>query len=127
MSDILEEKIDNVASDVKAIRADIGTLEDTYDSLSGAVQRVSRWALDGNGESAEHRLKNVERNMDEIRKCVDRVSSDEGIERIAAAAVKGVIGNAKMRDKTLVAKLGTIGPIFLGVAAIVSAVAALLK
>ena len=129
MSDItvLEIKIDNIASDVKDIKTDLETIEDVQDAMSATVDHIEQWRRGNGAKGAELRLQEVEKTTMEVKNCMERVASDERIEQIAAAAVKGIVGNAKLRDKTFVAKLQSIGPIFLGVAAVITAIAAVLK
>jgi hypothetical protein len=103
-------------------------IEDRLDTHSTALQRLSIWR-DGNGsKGAEVRLQDVETILTAMKTCVDRVTSEDGIARIAQAAVKGVITNAQNRDRTVVSKVRAWAPWFAaGCALAASVVAAVMK
>jgi predicted nucleic acid-binding Zn-ribbon protein len=123
MADATAE-IEHLRSDIADHKGRLDEHEGLLDTHSSELQRVTRWALDGNGECAQTRIKNVEGDMVEIRKCVEKVASDESIAKIAAVAVKEVIGNARTRDKTMIAKLRAFAPYFAAFCALVAGIIA---
>ncbi len=121
MADIAMERME---SDILENKARLDEHENILDTHSSEIQRVRIWALDGNGDSAETRLKLVEKASADLRACVEHAASDEAIERIAQAAVKSVIDNAKHRDRTAVSKVKAFAPYFAAACALVAAVVA---
>jgi len=109
-------------------REKLDEIEDRLDTHSTALQRLSIWR-DGNGsKGAEVRLQDVEVILMEMKTCVDRVTSEDGIARIAQVAVKGVINNARDRDRTTISKVKAWAPWFAaGCALVASIVAAMAK
>ena len=90
--------------------------------ISDRTYRMEIWK-DGNGaRGAESRLQEVEGILASVKSCIDKVSSDESISRIARAAVVGVIDNAKKRDMTVVSKVKAFAPYFAAICMIAATV-----
>ena len=109
-------------------RLKLEEVEDRLDTQSENVGRLLRWGLEGNGDSADSRLRNVEVDMVAIKACVERVASEESIAKIAQAAVRGVIGNARDKDRTFVSKAKAFSPYFAaGCLAVTTIVVAIIR
>jgi hypothetical protein len=118
---ILESKVDVLTKDVHEVRDRVDELEDDGASRSDRLLNLEIWKRGNGAKGAEVRLQEAESAMVLMKECLQRAQSDEAIERIAAAAANGVISNARNRDKTTVAKLKAMGPLFTGIAALVAA------
>jgi hypothetical protein len=134
MADIilLESKVDAIASDVKDVKDRVDDLEDGGASRSDRLLNLEIWKRGNGAKGAEDRLQlqeaksmDTERAITAMKECLQRAQSDETIERIATAAANGVISNARSRDKTTVAKLRAMGPLFTGIAALVASLVTL--
>ena len=127
MADVAN-RVDRLEEDVKEQKGSLEELHGRLDEHSGNIDRILKWGLEGNGDSAETRLHSVETNMGAISALVEKVASDETIARIAQVAVKEVIGNARGRDRTTISKVKAFAPYFAAACALVAAfVAAVLK
>jgi dGTP triphosphohydrolase len=129
MADIilLESKVDAIGSDVKDIKDRVDDLEDCGVSRSDRLLNLEIWKRGNGAKGAEDRLQlqeaktmETERAIAAMKECLQRAQSDEAIERIASAAARSIVTNARDRDKTTVAKLRAMGPLFTGIAALVA-------
>lgn len=125
---ILDIKFDNLESSVKEHTGRLEEIDGRLDNHSSEIQRISRWAIDGNGDSAETRIKKNCVEIGDLKEQISRVASDENIQKIASAAVKGVINNARDRDRTVVSKVKAFAPYFAaGCMLVANVVIAILK
>lgn len=118
---ILDIKIDNLEKDCAETNGIVRGLENECSDLSDRTHRLEFWR-DGNGaKGAEARLQGVEVNIVKLSACVEKVSSDETIARIAQVAVKEVIGGARNRDRTTISKVKAFAPYFAAFCALMAA------
>jgi len=123
---VLEGKVDVLEKDVREVKDRVDELEDEGSSRSDRLLNLEIWKRGNGAKGAELRLQEAEASMVALKECVQRAQSDEAIERIAKAAARGVIENARGKDKTTVAKLRAMGPLFTGIAALVAAIVTLI-
>jgi hypothetical protein len=103
-------------------------LEDECSELSDRTHALEMWRNGNGAKGAEARLQAVETDVSDVKSCIERVASDESIARIAKEAVKGVINNARDKDRTLVSKAKAFAPYFAAGCMLVATVAtAILK
>jgi hypothetical protein len=119
-------KLEHLESHDEERRLKLQEVEGRLDEQSENVDRLLRWGLDGNGTSADTRLHFVEEKTAKLSACVERVASDDTIAHIAQVVVKEVIGNARNRDKTWVAKAKAIASVLTPIGAIIAGLAALI-
>jgi hypothetical protein len=115
----LEEKCEETHGIVRGIENEVGELSDrTY--------RIEIWK-DGNGaRGAEMRLQDVENILTSVKSCIDKVSSDENIAHIAQIAAKGVVDNARTKDRTVVSKVKAFAPYFAAACALIAGIVAVI-
>ncbi|MCX6069747.1 MAG: hypothetical protein NTU91_02650 [Chloroflexi bacterium] len=107
-------------------------IEERLDLHSKGIDRLLSWGLEGNGDSAEVRLKaaeihgdSMEAEMTTLKACVEQAVSPAAISKIAAEGAQAVVTNARKHDRTLAARLNAVGKIMIGAAAILGSSAAL--
>lgn len=121
----LEARIDTVETAAKEIRDRVDGLEDDSASHSDRLLNIEIWKRGNGARGAEDRLQETERAMASLKDCLREAQSDEEISKIATAAARGIIHDARQRDKTFVAKLRVLGPLLTGIAALVAAIVTL--
>ena len=115
-------RIDNLEGDCKEIVRRVDGLDDECAEMSDRIHAGEMWRNGNGARGAEVRLQLVEAEIDKVTKCIDKVASDESIAKIASVAVKGVIDNAKNRDRTVISKAKAFAPYFAGICGVATAV-----
>jgi predicted NBD/HSP70 family sugar kinase len=100
----------------------VGGLEDECSNLSDRIHAGEIWRNGNGAKGAEARLQTVEKEMSDIKTCVEKVASDEGIARIAREAARAVVSNARDKDRTLISKVKAFAPYFAAVCMLIATV-----
>jgi hypothetical protein len=105
-------RVDHIEEHVKEDRGRLDEAEGRLDTQSEAVDRITRWALLGNGDSAEIRLAKVENRIEVIPEMQEtlrivRLIADAKLQNITEA-VTSVLDE---REKTIIAKVKAWAPI----------------
>ena len=121
---ILEARIGALETDSVEIKRSLEENHDRLDNHSDGIDRLIRWALDGNGESAESRLVCIEKQTAAIPEIQAQIAA---VQMVANAQLSEVIGKSvkeemDARDKTAVAKVKAWSPIIVSGIALVTIV-----
>jgi hypothetical protein len=135
MEDLTDHRIKACEEENEALRKCIDTNEALLTEHSDAIARLNRWALEGNGTSAENRLKHIEDMIMALEKTNigERLNAMEAdmdiLQRVTDATIKQSLVTAMdERDGTAIARLKAWGPIVAaGFAAVAVVVQALVK
>lgn len=119
-------RVDHLEEDVRAVKEQAGENAGRLDLHSKGFDRLIKWALEGNGDSAETRLKNVEIEAAAMKTCIEKAVAPEHIAHIAKETAAAVIKNAQGKDRTWVAKTKAIASVLAPIGVIIGGVAALI-
>ena len=125
---VLDIKVANLEEKCEETVDRVGAIEEIVDKRGDRIHSLEIWRNGNGARGAEARLQIMESDMVHLKACIENVASDESIAKIAQVAVKGIIENARNKDRTLVNKAKAFAPYFAaGCALVAGLVAALVK
>jgi hypothetical protein len=133
MSDALESKVGHCEEECAELQKCLDEEHDRLDTHSDAIDRVTRWALEGNGASAEARLSVVESDVMILRdtnaghrlNCAE--ADIQALQKIADGKLSAAVGESvktamDARDRTVIAYVKAFAPYAAAAAGILIAV-----
>ena len=127
MSDAIQLRVNNCEEECTEIRGRVAACEELYDIHTKQIDRLLRWSLDGNGESAEHRIKDLEKEMSCLSEKLPELITREDADKIAKSSYHHFIESARSKDRTWVSKIKAVALVMGPVSAIIVALIALLR
>jgi len=121
---VLDIKVSNLEDRCKETVSRVDAIEEIVDVRGDRIRSLEIWKNGNGARGAEMRLQDVEGILASVKSCIDKVSSDENIARIAQIAAKGVVDNARTKDRTVVSKVKAFAPYFAAACAMIAAVLA---
>jgi hypothetical protein len=127
MADVISEKLGRCEDDCEELRKRVDMEHDRLDSQSDTLERLAHWALEGNGESAESRLRNMERSLEVLPEmqttlAAVRLVSDAKLSDIKTEVSGAVKTQMDARDRTVIAYVKAFAPYAATLAAVLVAV-----
>jgi predicted nucleic acid-binding Zn-ribbon protein len=117
-------KVEHLEEDVKEHRIELDETHERLDVQSDAIDRVTRWALEGNGKSAESRLVLVEQKVEILPEIQTTLAAVKLVADAKLEGIEGAVANALNKNsKTIIAYIKAGAELLVGIGGLAALIA----